>query len=175
MWFQKKSSSGPYLAVTSVDAQNDDLNHVLPRVEECRMITMGECQDRSRGFRRTWIFAMASAILVILAVSGLFIHNKTHRHRSCSSPEIRREWRQLKDREKWDYISAVKCLHELPSRITGEGHLSDDFPWIHKRIGEISKNASPSEAHLQTMSSSLCGTVPSLASIFHSLVRDNTS
>ncbi|KAE9375970.1 Di-copper centre-containing protein [Stipitochalara longipes BDJ] len=59
----------------------------------------------------------------------------------CLNPSHRREWRQLSRDQKAKYISAVKCLHELPSKVTGNGRLSDDFPWVHRHIGSFTHDA----------------------------------
>lgn len=38
--------------------------------------------------------------------------------------------------EKHQYLNAVQCLKEIPSRIGEAQSLYDDFPWIHYRIGD---------------------------------------
>ncbi|KAK3312335.1 putative tyrosinase [Apodospora peruviana] len=48
----------------------------------------------------------------------------------CANPARRREWRTLGTTEKAEYISAVKCFHDLPSV-------------IQKRIGEMTHYAAP--------------------------------
>ncbi|KAM0795551.1 hypothetical protein BDR22DRAFT_883005 [Usnea florida] len=51
---------------------------------------------------------------------------------------IRREWRDLSDTEKGDYIQAVQCLRSSPSRLGLNQTLYDDFPYVHSRNGEAS-------------------------------------
>jgi hypothetical protein len=58
---------------------------------------------------------------------------------TCKSPVVRREWRSLSNMEKHDYLDAVRCLKDVPSRIGESQSLYDDFPWIHYRIGDYCK------------------------------------
>ena len=58
---------------------------------------------------------------------------------ACTDPVIRREWRDLSDAEKSDYISAVQCLRSSPSRLGVNQTLYDDFPYVHSRNGEACK------------------------------------
>lgn len=55
---------------------------------------------------------------------------------TCTSPVIRREWRDLTDAEKGNYIGAVQCLRNSPSRLGLNQTLYDDFPYVHSRNGE---------------------------------------
>ena len=55
---------------------------------------------------------------------------------ACTNPIIRREWRDLSDTEKGDYIQAVQCLRSSPSRLGLNQTLYDDFPYVHSRNGE---------------------------------------
>lgn len=55
---------------------------------------------------------------------------------ACTNPTIRREWRDLSDTEKGDYIQAVQCLRSSPSRLGLNQTLYDDFPYVHSRNGE---------------------------------------
>lgn len=59
--------------------------------------------------------------------------------KSCIHPIIRREWRSFSMNEKHDYLNAVRCLKDIPSRIGEAQSLYDDFPWIHYRIGDYCK------------------------------------
>ncbi|KAJ5184018.1 hypothetical protein N7492_001634 [Penicillium capsulatum] len=62
---------------------------------------------------------------------------------SCLEPKLRREWRQLNGTEKFNYIQAVKCVHESPSRLHPDGRLTDDFPWSHRLIEHYAHDAAP--------------------------------
>jgi hypothetical protein len=53
----------------------------------------------------------------------------------CENPSTRREWRTLSAAEKHDYLNAVQCLRDTPSKLHPEYSLYDDFPWIHTRVG----------------------------------------
>ncbi|KAA8911392.1 hypothetical protein FN846DRAFT_792268 [Sphaerosporella brunnea] len=56
---------------------------------------------------------------------------------SCKSPLVRKEWRQLSDAQKKEYISAVQCLASLPAITTavigGAITRFDDFQGVHSR------------------------------------------
>ena len=54
---------------------------------------------------------------------------------ACPDPPIRREWRSLSGDEKQDYLLAVQCLRETPSRLGLNQSLYDDFPYVHIRVG----------------------------------------
>ena len=53
---------------------------------------------------------------------------------TCSKPVTRREWRELSEPEKSEYLAAVKCLATRPSKLDNNGTLYDDFPWVHKYL-----------------------------------------
>lgn len=55
---------------------------------------------------------------------------------SCQRLVIRREWRSLGPVEKQEYLSAVKCLTELPPVIeTANRSAHDEFSWVHSMTG----------------------------------------
>lgn len=64
------------------------------------------------------------------------IDSKSLTSTACTNPAIRREWRNLSDSEKGDYIAAVQCLRNSPSRLRLNQTLYDDFPYVHSRNGE---------------------------------------
>lgn len=64
----------------------------------------------------------------------------------CDDLVTRREWRTLSVAEKQDYLSAVQCLRNTPSRLHKEYSLYDDFPWLHTRVGKYC--ISPSSFYL---------------------------
>ncbi|KAH0609722.1 uncharacterized protein H6S33_012268 [Morchella sextelata] len=57
--------------------------------------------------------------------------------KTCTNPPLRKEWRTLSDQEKSDYITAVKCLQELPAvstnAVPGAVSRYDDFVGLHVR------------------------------------------
>lgn len=57
--------------------------------------------------------------------------------RPCKTQRVRREWRNLTDSKKAEYIAAVQCLRTRPAT-TARGSLYDDFPYVHKRFGSYS-------------------------------------
>ena len=54
---------------------------------------------------------------------------------ACNRPQYRREWRSLSYGERHDYIQAVQCLTQIPSRLGLNQSLYDDFPYVHFRVG----------------------------------------
>lgn len=59
----------------------------------------------------------------------------------CVTPYIRREWRTLRAAEKKSYISAVKCLMDLPSIFDSQTSHFDDFTYAHITAGGSSHYA----------------------------------
>lgn len=51
---------------------------------------------------------------------------------------LRVEWRSLSSAAKADYISAVKCLDGLPSKIGLETSRYNDFPYVHAQLNNES-------------------------------------
>lgn len=99
---------------------------------------------RVRGKPRWTMFTILFLIILFLIFTGIGLHNHFQAlslsFRKCTKPAIRREWRQLSTSEKFDYITAVKCLHEIPSQLNSLGKLSDDFSWVHIKIGSYCKS-----------------------------------
>jgi tyrosinase len=58
---------------------------------------------------------------------------------TCQRPTVRREWRVLSEPEQFEYLTAVKCLANKPSKLRNTGSLYDDFAWIHKYLTTSSK------------------------------------
>lgn len=157
MWLQSKLRQSlqqtRYIAVRSPEVDEDSNTSFLQHEEKRESLEVGGQGTKPLKVWRTW--AIISTLIIIFAVLlGIFSLIIRHQTRSaltaalpgysaCADPVRRREWRQLSRDEKAEYISAVKCLHELPSRTTGEGHFSDDFPWTHKKIAQITHYAAP--------------------------------
>ncbi len=86
--------------------------------------------------------ALCAAVLcVVLGFGGgILVKQQTDANSqaamACSNPVIRREWRELSDAEKNDYIAAVQCLRSSPSKLGLNQTLYDDFPYVHSRNGE---------------------------------------
>lgn len=55
----------------------------------------------------------------------------------------RREWRTLSDADKQHYISSVKCLLTIPSKLHPNSSAYEDFPFLHSRVGHHSHNSAP--------------------------------
>lgn len=102
-------------------------------------------RDKSGSHRRLVVFVTLLS-LISLAVgftSGTLLDRKIacgKSHEStavsaCSRPQYRREWRSLSHHEKHNYIQAVQCLKQTPSRLGLNQSLYDDFPYVHFRVG----------------------------------------
>ncbi len=74
-------------------------------------------------------------IAVVLAVSWQ-TRTAGDSLRPCESLKVRREWRDLSREEQKEYLRAVVCLRERPSRLGLNQSLYDDFPYFHARTGE---------------------------------------
>jgi hypothetical protein len=88
-------------------------------------------------------------VLSITSVWALLIQNIIHWRAgspssvtfssTCLSPPIRREWRTLSTNAKKDYIDAVQCLTNRPSKVRNNGSLYDDFPFVHQQTAPTGK------------------------------------
>ncbi|KAF8683253.1 Common central domain of tyrosinase [Rhizoctonia solani] len=81
-----------------------------------------------------------SALTVVSATSS---HRLLGRQNStgdggCSSPAVRKEWRDLDPAVQQNYISAVKCLATKPARVNGYSGatLYDDFATVHMMLAD---------------------------------------
>jgi hypothetical protein len=81
---------------------------------------------------------VATLVFFIAVFAYLRIAVEAPQNTKCVDPVRRREWRQLNSTERSDYITAVKCLHDLTSRVSGHAKLSDDFGWTHSMAGTYS-------------------------------------
>ncbi|KAF7943755.1 uncharacterized protein EAE97_005825 [Botrytis byssoidea] len=96
------------------------------------------------------VVVLGALVLGISFFSGVIFENHYHRHQTldrsqnrerCSNPSTRREWRSFSAAEKFNYLNAVQCLRETPSRLHSNYSLYDDFPWVHTNVGNYSHNA----------------------------------
>jgi tyrosinase len=107
------------------------------------------CPKQNPRSRSLWmqcipIVAMTVLSLVLGAVGTTLLYS--HRGKTpilstelfCKDPAIRGEWRSLSQDEKKEYIKAVQCLKETPSRLGLNQSLYDDFPYIHSTVGDAS-------------------------------------
>lgn len=84
-----------------------------------------------------WVVGILSVILLSLSLLAV-IHDLATFVRPvepASSCAIRREWRTLHATEKLEYIRAVQCLKQQPSRLGYAHTLYDDFPYVHIHTG----------------------------------------
>ncbi|KAK1499381.1 hypothetical protein CCUS01_00105 [Colletotrichum cuscutae] len=61
---------------------------------------------------------------------------------------LRIEWRSLSSAAKADYISAVKCLDGLPSKIGLKSSRYNDFPYVHAQLNNESASFLSRRQHL---------------------------
>jgi hypothetical protein len=102
---------------------------------------------------------IAALILAILCTTTVgvaysYLGPKRIRHQDDSSPlvskpttttgcALRREWRTLSQPEKDHYISSVKCLTTIPSKMKSDWTSYEDFPWIHSHVGYYTHHSAP--------------------------------
>ena len=123
-------SHGEY---TLLKSENEVIDGHIP-------IDDGEESKRWKASRNLlFVFKIAACIVVGFAGTLLFaLGIQTSRPSllaSCPNPVTRLEWRALTDIEKKDYLSAVRCLKTVPSRLSANLTLYDDFPWVHALVG----------------------------------------
>ncbi|KAJ3017913.1 hypothetical protein HKX48_003282 [Thoreauomyces humboldtii] len=74
------------------------------------------------------------AVLAVLALSQTVLAQNA----TCTHPKVRREFRELSDTDKQNFINAVQCLRD-PSRSpsfqpnTGSRTIYDDLVWVHRQ------------------------------------------
>ncbi|TGO50400.1 hypothetical protein BCON_0184g00050 [Botryotinia convoluta] len=92
--------------------------------------------------KRLCAVVLGALVLGIAFFSGVIFENHFLRHQAldpyqnrerCSSSSTRREWRSFSAAEKANYLDAVQCLRETPSRLHSDYSLYDDFPWSFER------------------------------------------
>ena len=129
-------STAAYAPVADLDFDDDR------RKEEPQPLV--NSAQRSRGFCLSLALCAAILCTILGFLGGILVNQTIHFKPSlssitCTKPVIRREWRDLSDAEKSDYIEAVQCLRNSPSRLGLNQTLYDDFPYVHSRNGEACK------------------------------------
>ena len=129
-----RQSTATYAPIIDLDINNDNerdeksAQHMLDSAHNLRVPRLS--------------LVLCTALLCIaLGFGGGFVFKqkidlKALTSTACTDPVIRREWRDLSDVEKGDYIAAVQCLRNSPSRLGLNQTLYDDFPYVHSRNGE---------------------------------------
>ena len=84
-----------------------------------------------------WVLLLLMVTAVLTATLFVrYTRESTYRSSSsCAKSALRREWRSLKLAEKQEYIKAVNCLRDQPSRLGLDQSLYDDFSYTHARSG----------------------------------------
>lgn len=133
--FKTELPLGQYSLVAS-DLE-DELDNETPQHKDVRR--------NSRSSRRLVIFVLFLSLtsLAVGFTSGVLLSRQIASDKShgfttvsaCNRPQYRREWRSLSYGEKHDYIQAVQCLTQTPSRLGQNQSLYDDFPYVHFRVG----------------------------------------
>ena len=95
---------------------------------------------RSRVLGLSLALCLAVWCIVLGFVCGILVRqnidSKSLAPAACTNTVMRREWRDLSDVEKSEYIEAVQCLRSSPSKLGLNQTLYDDFPYVHSRNGE---------------------------------------
>lgn len=128
-----KQSTATYAPIVDLDVIDNERDEKNPQYKV----------DSAHKFRvpRLSLVLCAALLCVALGFGGGFlvkqgIDSESLTSTACTDPVIRREWRNLSDVEKGDYIAAVQCLRNSPSRLGLNQTLYDDFPYVHSRNGE---------------------------------------
>ena len=83
-----------------------------------------------------WTALSCLAVGIACAVAfSVIVRHDPKAHTACENPPHRLEWRTLTAQQKQNYLAAVLCLKEIPSRLGMNHSLWDDFPWVHALIG----------------------------------------
>lgn len=61
----------------------------------------------------------------------------------CTTPGLRREWRDLSLTEQQDYIKAAQCFSALPNPYRSNGTLYDEFSRVHRSTGSFCRCRPP--------------------------------
>lgn len=100
-------------------------------------------RTKRRRRRNLWAKLIKSSCVVLAAGLGvtflqLVISPISPR---CGNVQVRREWRQLNETEKQQYIGSVNCLHSTSSVLKNNDNATyyDDFSWVHHKHALHSK------------------------------------
>lgn len=94
-------------------------------------------QNKS-GYKLVILCTALSCLAIGIACGVVFsvlVRHDPKAHIPCANPPYRQEWRALSEWQKQDYLNAVLCLKENPSRLGMNQSLWDDFPWVHALVG----------------------------------------
>lgn len=85
---------------------------------------------------------LAVASLVTSVIAGAV--PRANPSPACTNPEVRKEWRELTEDERAEYIRAAKCVRELPKAHYANFHdvvtRMDDLVYTHFALNEIIHN-----------------------------------
>ncbi|CAK4025333.1 Di-copper centre-containing [Lecanosticta acicola] len=140
-----------HLSATKLDANTENARQYQPildeRPENEKELVEGEEPYFSQGRdRRLGSFASNTAKLTLLAICAIlicWIVQPLVLPQHCENgktPTVRREWRSLALERRKNYISALECLVNKPSKLQPD-HLSAsrfyDFAWTHAHTGSV--------------------------------------
>jgi hypothetical protein len=144
------SSQNQYVKVNDSESCEDAESAIEP--ENARFPRSLATTSTDRAFRRVRMMIVVCGTCVFFAVALLYAippgRNRRNANtstygngqpKSCISPVIRQEWRDLSISQRLEYISAVQCLQSRPSRLGLDHTLHDEFTWVHSRLGNFSK------------------------------------
>ncbi|KAK6379302.1 hypothetical protein LTS17_006220 [Exophiala oligosperma] len=142
---------GQYKALADLDVEAEQ-NEQDPGRRDTDLLSPAQRHNDTSSVKKTWVL-LSVAFVIFAAAIITSATNLPYSRRGdgsagsnavssgqCENPSIRREWRDLSDGEKMQYIGAISCLHETPSRLDPEAKLSDDFPWLHFHVGSPNHN-----------------------------------
>ncbi|KAJ9619133.1 hypothetical protein H2204_012780 [Knufia peltigerae] len=142
---------GQYKALADLDVEAEQ-NEQDPGRRDTDLLSPAKRHNDTSSVKKTWVLLSVAFVIFAPAIITSATHLPYSRRGDgsagsnavssgqCENPSIRREWRDLSDGEKMQYIGAISCLHETPSRLDPEAKLSDDFPWLHFHVGSPSES-----------------------------------
>ena len=83
------------------------------------------------------IFYLSFGFITPISPVDNIVHSAPHNVLTCVNPTVRQEWRTLDPVQKKEYVNAVQCLRTIPSGLSPNQSLYDDFAWIHSHIGSV--------------------------------------
>lgn len=123
--------------------ESDTESSTTDNGENCTVPEKYNCRKR-----RAKSCSLAGIIIAILVVSVYFgkelgagLARSAAELSVCGIVQVRREWRSLSDTEKHNFIDAVRCLTNRPSKQLPQYSLYDDFSYVHHDTGPACESA----------------------------------
>ena len=80
------------------------------------------------------MFGLWLGLVTFLMLSHQISAQSGNNPQQCTQPHIRKEWRELSEQQRQDYIKSNLCLKQLPSKLNPSIKSPsrwDDFVYVH--------------------------------------------